>query len=72
MFSIVFYYNFGWKDYEIGSLEGLLDAVKVLSFAVNQGKVAVHCHAGVVNCILVILFYHFDCSSFFFPWKIIM
>lgn len=44
---VVFYYNFGWKDYENGSLEGLLDAVKVLSFAVNQGKVAVHCHAGV-------------------------
>nr|CAH0105181.1 unnamed protein product [Daphnia galeata] len=44
---VVFYYNFGWKDYENGSLEGLLDAVKVLSFAVNQGKVAVHCHAGL-------------------------
>ncbi|EFX87457.1 hypothetical protein DAPPUDRAFT_96956 [Daphnia pulex] len=43
----IFYYNFGWKDYENGSLEGLLDAVKVLTFAVNQGKVAVHCHAGL-------------------------
>ncbi|XP_046458132.1 protein tyrosine phosphatase domain-containing protein 1-like isoform X2 [Daphnia pulex] len=43
----IFYYNFGWKDYESGSLEGLLDAVKVLTFAVNQGKVAVHCHAGL-------------------------
>lgn len=42
----VYYYNFGWKDYEHGSLEGLLNAVKVLSFAVTQGKVAVHCHAG--------------------------
>ncbi len=43
----VYYYNFAWKDYEHGTLEGLLDAVKVLSFAVTQGKVAVHCHAGI-------------------------
>ncbi|KAI9558132.1 hypothetical protein GHT06_014885 [Daphnia sinensis] len=43
----IYYYNFGWKDYDHGSLEGLLDAVKVLSFAVTQGKVAVHCHAGL-------------------------
>ncbi|XP_057379821.2 uncharacterized protein LOC130702174 [Daphnia carinata] len=43
----IYYYNFGWKDYDHGSLEGLLDAVKVLSFAVNQGKAAVHCHAGL-------------------------
>ena len=26
---------------------GLLDMVKVLSFALSEGKVAVHCHAGL-------------------------
>lgn len=46
MISTVYHYNFGWKDYEHGSLGGLLDAVKVLTFAVTQGKVVVHCHAG--------------------------
>lgn len=43
----VYYYNFGWKDYSHGTLDGLLDAVKVLTFALTQGKVAVHCHAGL-------------------------
>ena len=44
----IFYYNFAWKDYgEAASMNGLLDMVKVLSFALTEGKVAVHCHAGL-------------------------
>ena len=43
----IFYYNFGWKDYGVGSLENIMDMVKVMQFAVSQGKVAVHCHAGL-------------------------
>lgn len=34
-------------DFSVASLPRMLDAVKVLSFAVQQGRVAVHCHAGL-------------------------
>lgn len=44
---IVYYYNFAWKDYCHGTIQGILDAVKVLSFALQQGRVAIHCHAGL-------------------------
>ncbi|CAB3368050.1 Hypothetical predicted protein [Cloeon dipterum] len=43
----IFFYNFGWKDYGEASLTNLLDMVKVMAFAVSEGKVAVHCHAGL-------------------------
>ena len=34
-------------DYNVGSLSNLLDMVKVMQFALSEGKVAVHCHAGL-------------------------
>ncbi|XP_073709881.1 protein tyrosine phosphatase domain-containing protein 1 isoform X4 [Misgurnus anguillicaudatus] len=43
----VYFYNFGMSDFGVSSLEGILDAVKVLAFSVKEGKVAVHCHAGL-------------------------
>ena len=43
----IFFYNFGWKDYREASMSALLDMVKVVSFALSEGKVAVHCHAGL-------------------------
>jgi len=43
----VYYYNFGWKDYGVASLTTILDMVKVMSFAVQEGRMAVHCHAGL-------------------------
>ncbi|XP_077546177.1 protein tyrosine phosphatase domain-containing protein 1-like [Haemaphysalis longicornis] len=43
----VFFYNFGWRDYGTPSCSALLDMVKVMSFALGEGKVAVHCHAGL-------------------------
>ncbi|CAK6972644.1 protein tyrosine phosphatase domain-containing protein 1 [Scomber scombrus] len=43
----IYYYNFGWKDYGVASLTTILDMVKVMSFAVQEGKMAVHCHAGL-------------------------
>ncbi|XP_044025784.1 protein tyrosine phosphatase domain-containing protein 1 isoform X2 [Siniperca chuatsi] len=43
----IYYYNFGWKDYGVASLTTILDMVKVMSFAVQEGKLAVHCHAGL-------------------------
>ena len=44
---LVFFYNFGWKDYGVTSMHTILDMVKVMSFALEEGKVAVHCHAGL-------------------------
>ncbi|XP_067907873.1 protein tyrosine phosphatase domain-containing protein 1 isoform X3 [Heterodontus francisci] len=42
-----YFYNFGWKDYGVASLTTILDMVKVMAFALQEGKVAVHCHAGL-------------------------
>ncbi|KAJ8245640.1 hypothetical protein GJAV_G00272900 [Gymnothorax javanicus] len=43
----IFFYNFGMTDFGVSSPAGMLDAVKVLAFAVGEGRVAVHCHAGL-------------------------
>ena len=43
----IYHYNFAWKDFGETSMTNLLDMVKVLSFALKEGKVAVHCHAGL-------------------------
>ncbi|XP_057354383.1 protein tyrosine phosphatase domain-containing protein 1 isoform X2 [Manis pentadactyla] len=43
----IYFYNFGWKDYGVASLTTLLDMVKVMTFALQEGKVAIHCHAGL-------------------------
>lgn len=34
-------------DFGVSSMVGMLDAVKVMAFSVEEGKVAVHCHAGL-------------------------
>lgn len=34
-------------DFGVSSLVRLLDVVKVISFAVEEGRVAIHCHAGL-------------------------
>ncbi|XP_073962574.1 uncharacterized protein isoform X1 [Choristoneura fumiferana] len=47
MANDIYYYNFAWADYGEASLSGLLDMAKVLSFALQEGRVAVHCHAGL-------------------------
>ena len=43
----MFFYNFGWQDYGVGTLANILDLSKVMQYAVSEGKVAVHCHAGL-------------------------
>ncbi|XP_040305510.1 protein tyrosine phosphatase domain-containing protein 1 isoform X2 [Herpailurus yagouaroundi] len=43
----IYFYNFGWKDYGVASLTTVLDMVKVTTFALQEGKVAIHCHAGL-------------------------
>ena len=45
--SAVYFYNYGWLDYGVPTLESVLDMVKVVDFALRGGKVAVHCHAGL-------------------------
>ncbi|XP_017553741.1 protein tyrosine phosphatase domain-containing protein 1 [Pygocentrus nattereri] len=43
----IYFYNFGWNDYGVASLTTVLDMVKVMCFAIQEGKMAVHCHAGL-------------------------
>ncbi|XP_059189890.1 protein tyrosine phosphatase domain-containing protein 1, partial [Centropristis striata] len=43
----IYFYNFGWSDYGVASLTTVLDMVKVMAFALQEGKIAVHCHAGL-------------------------
>lgn len=43
----VFFYNYGWEDYGVPTLTSILDMVKVMDFALGEGKVAIHCHAGL-------------------------
>ncbi|XP_037630091.1 protein tyrosine phosphatase domain-containing protein 1 [Sebastes umbrosus] len=43
----IYYYNFGWSDYGVANLTTVLDMVKVMAFALQEGKIAVHCHAGL-------------------------
>ncbi|XP_029291769.1 protein tyrosine phosphatase domain-containing protein 1 [Cottoperca gobio] len=43
----IYFYNFGWSDYGVANLTTLLDIVKVMAFAQQEGKIAVHCHAGL-------------------------
>ena len=59
IYGIVFFYNYGWADYGAPTLTSLLGMVKVMDFALSEGNVAVHCHAGLgrtgvlVACYLV-------------------
>ncbi|EDV25221.1 uncharacterized protein TRIADDRAFT_56940 [Trichoplax adhaerens] len=39
--------RFHEDDYGVRSLHSILDMVKVMDFAIQEGKVAVHCHAGL-------------------------
>ncbi|XP_066540379.1 protein tyrosine phosphatase domain-containing protein 1 [Hoplias malabaricus] len=43
----IYFYNFGMADFGVSTMVGVLDAVKVLAFSVEEGKVVVHCHAGL-------------------------
>ncbi|XP_012563118.2 protein tyrosine phosphatase domain-containing protein 1 isoform X1 [Hydra vulgaris] len=62
----VFFYNFCWNDYGVRSLSSILDMVKVMDFALQNGKVAVHCHAGLGRTGVLIacyLIYSLRCSA---------
>ncbi|XP_075440095.1 protein tyrosine phosphatase domain-containing protein 1-like isoform X2 [Ascaphus truei] len=47
MDSGISFYNFGLPDFGTVPVPRVLDAVKVIAFALREGKVAVHCHAGL-------------------------
>ena len=43
----MYFYNYGWLDCGVPTLKSVLDMVKVVDFTVHEGKVAIHCHAGL-------------------------
>lgn len=47
----VYFYNFAWKDYGDATTSKILDMVKVVAFSIQEGRVAIHCHAG--NLIII-------------------
>eukprot|EP00118_Oscarella_pearsei_P010068 m.60005 g.60005 ORF g.60005 m.60005 type:complete len:665 (+) comp34910_c0_seq5:135-2129(+) len=53
----IFFYNFGWKDYGVPTMGCVFNMVRVVDFALQEGKVAVHCHAGLGRTGVVIACY---------------
>ncbi|XP_054280525.1 protein tyrosine phosphatase domain-containing protein 1-like [Macrosteles quadrilineatus] len=55
----IYYYNYSWADYGDVKVTWLLDMVKTMNHTLTEGKVAIHCHAGLgrtgvlISCYLV-------------------
>ncbi|XP_063786512.1 protein tyrosine phosphatase domain-containing protein 1-like [Pseudophryne corroboree] len=47
MDSGISFYNFGLPDFGVVPVLRILDAVKVIAFALQEGRIAIHCHAGL-------------------------
>ncbi|XP_075062047.1 protein tyrosine phosphatase domain-containing protein 1-like [Mixophyes fleayi] len=47
MDSGISFYNFGLPDFGVVPVPRILDAVKVIAFALREGRLAIHCHAGL-------------------------
>lgn len=47
LICLVFFYNYPFSDFGVPeSAMHVIDILRVLQYAVTQGKVAIHCHAG--------------------------
>ncbi|XP_073510798.1 protein tyrosine phosphatase domain-containing protein 1-like [Phyllobates terribilis] len=57
MDSGISFYNFGLPDFGVVPVPRILDAMKVIAFALQEGRVAVHCHAGLGRTGLLIACY---------------
>ncbi|OAF65601.1 hypothetical protein A3Q56_06676, partial [Intoshia linei] len=53
----IYFYNYGFDDFGTIPVEQMIDAVHVLDYAVSQGSVCIHCHAGLGRTGLLIACY---------------
>jgi len=53
----IFVYNYAMEDYGTVKVETILDIMKVMNYSMKQGKIAVHCHAGLGRTGFVICSY---------------
>ncbi len=60
MLCVVFFYNYPFPDFSVPTSCGqVIDMMRVFQYAVTQGKIMVHCHAGrgrtglIIACYLI-------------------
>lgn len=51
----IYYYNYSLPDYGTCHVENILDVVKVIDFSCLNGRVAIHCHAGLGKCLITMI-----------------